>query len=280
MQTRTLPAIRGVTWLVDGFRLYKRNPPLLTFLTLAYLTLALLLSQIRFFGVLLPLLMPTLIALIANVCRTVDRVLPLPPTDGFQVFRRSIMNGLREQRRPLLRLGMLQLCGTLAVVMLDRVLPGGDTEALFVNKDGVLSPADGIGLLDILLPVLRLLLIALPMVLAFWFAPLLTAWNAIPPTKSLFFSLVAVWRNWRAFLLYGLTALLAGALLPGLLLLIADFFSKGLGEAISAALSMFLLLVYAPVLMTGAYLSYVDVFERASVVKSEPEIKPEGEEHA
>lgn len=121
---------------------------------------------------------------------------------------------------------------------------------------------------------------ALPMVLAFWFAPLLTAWNAIPPAKSLFFSLVAVWRNWRAFLLYGLTALLAGALLPGLLLLIADFFSKGLGEAISAALSMFLLLVYAPVLMTGTYLSYVDVFERASIADSEPEIKSEGDEHA
>ena len=149
MQTRTLPAIRGVTWLVDGFRLYKRNPPLLTFLTLAYLTLALLLSQIRFFGVLLPLLMPTLIALIANVCRTVDRVLPLPPTDGIQVFRRSIMNGLREQRRPLLRLGMLQLCGTLAVVMLvrqqgRRLEPGGWRRSAGYIAAGIEAVFDGL----------------------------------------------------------------------------------------------------------------------------------------
>lgn len=274
MQTRILPAMRGIAWIADGFRLYRRNPPLLTFLTLAYLTLALLISQIQFLGVLLPLVLPTLMALIANICRTVDQVLPVSAADGIQTFQRSIMSGLREQRRPLLRLGVLQLIGTMAIVLLDQLLPGGDTEALFVNKDGVMSPADGVSPIDILLPVLRLFAMALPLILAFWFAPLLTAWDAVSPAKSLFFSLVAVWRNWRAFLMYALTALLTGAFLPGLLLLVAGLFSVKLVEVISAALSMFLLLVYAPVLMTGAYLSYRDVFEHSPVPGSEPDTEP------
>lgn len=260
MQTRILPAARGVAWLAEGFRLYRRNPPLLTFLTMAYLALALLFSRVRFLGALLPLAMPTLIVLVANVCRTMDRVLPLSQPDGVDALRRSLTAGLREQRGPLLRLGMLQLCGTLIVVLLDQILPGGDVEALFVNKDGVLAPAEGVGAIDILLPVLRLFSISLPLVLAFWFAPMLTAWNAIPPVKSLFFSLVAVWRNWRPFLSYGAAAMLAGALLPGVLLLVAGILPAIVGEVLSSAVSMLLLLVFAPVLMTGSYLSYVDVF--------------------
>ena len=98
---------------------------------------------------------------------------------------------------------------------------------------------------------------------------------AVPPAKSLFFSLVAVWRNWRAFLMYALTALLTGAFLPGLLLLVAGLFSAKLVEVISATLSMILLLVYAPVLMTGAYLSYRDVFEHAPIPGSEPNTEPD-----
>lgn len=260
MQTRILSAMRGAAWLVEGFRLYRRNPPLLTFLTMGYLALALFLGRVRFLGVLLPLAMPTLIVLIANVCHTIDRVLPLSPAEGIDAFRRAITAGLREQRLPLLQLGMLQLCGTVVVVLLDQILPGGDVEALFVTKDGVLTPAEGVGPIDILLPMLRLFSISLPLVLAFWFAPMLTAWNAIPPLKSLFFSLVSVWRNWRPFLAYGVTAILSGALLAGLSMLLAGILPGIVGEVLSSAVSMLLLLVFAPVLMTGSYLSYVDVF--------------------
>ena len=107
---------------------------------------------------------------------------------------------------------------------------------------------------------LRLLLIALPVLLAFWFAPLLTAWDGVPAAKSLFFSFVAAWRNWRAFLAYGLAATLLGVFLPGLLLIVASLISKTLGDVISMALRMLLVLIFAPVLMASVYLSYRDVF--------------------
>jgi len=42
---------------------------------------------------------------------------------------------------------------------------------------------------------------------------LLTAWAGLPPLKSLFFSLAACWRNWRAFSVYGLAIIAVGLLL-------------------------------------------------------------------
>jgi hypothetical protein len=56
--------------------------------------------------------------------------------------------------------------------------------------------------------------------LAFWYAPALVHWYGVTPAKSLFFSVVAVLRNARAFLVYGLlwTALSLGV---GLLMMLA-----------------------------------------------------------
>ena len=36
MQARHLPAARGWAWIVEGFRLFRRNPPLITFLVFSY----------------------------------------------------------------------------------------------------------------------------------------------------------------------------------------------------------------------------------------------------
>ena len=41
--------------------------------------------------------------------------------------------------------------------------------------------------------------------MAFWFAPVLAAWQHMGAAKSLFFSFFAGWRNWRAFIVYGAT---------------------------------------------------------------------------
>jgi hypothetical protein len=96
---------------------------------------------------------------------------------------------------------------------------------------------------------------------SFWFAPLLTAWDGVSAGKSLFFSFVASWRNWRAFVAYGLVLGLVGAVLPGLILIIAGFISGSLVSILSVALRMLLIFVLAPTMVASVYLSYRDVFE-------------------
>jgi hypothetical protein len=249
MQARLLPAVRGVSWIVEGFRLYRRNPPMLTTLTLGYLLLVVAFGQFQPVGpFLLPLVLPMLTALIANGCRALN----------LGLGRAELLFGLGERRGALLRLGGLHLIGTLAILAIDLLLQSG--EPLVGGKgsgDGAAATAEEA---ELLWHMLRLLLIALPVLLAFWFAPLLTAWQGIPAIKSLFFSLVAVWRNWRAFLAYAATATLIGVVLPGLLLLVASLLSKQLVEILSVVLRLMLLLIFAPVLMTGIYQSYQDVF--------------------
>jgi len=247
MQARLLPAVRGVSWIVDGFRLYRRNPPLLTTLTLGYLLLVVAFGQWQPVGpFLLPLFLPMLTALIANGCRALSLGLPRP----------ALLFGLREQRAALFRLGGLHLLGTLAILAVDLLLQGGEPGTV-AGGDGAAVPFEDA---ELLWHMLRVLLIALPVLLAFWFAPLLTAWEGIPALKSLFFSLVAVWRNWRAFMVYAVTATLIGVVLPGVLLLVASLVSKPLVEGLAVVLRLMLLLMFAPVLITGIYQSYQDVF--------------------
>ena len=110
-----------------------------------------------------------------------------------------------------------------------------------------------------------ILVMASPLLMAFWFAPLLTAWDGIGAGKSLFFSFIASWRNWRAFCIYGLALGLVGAALPGLILIIAGLISPVLVNVLSIALRMLLIFVLAPTMVASVYLSYRDVFEAPPV---------------
>ena len=254
MQARLLPATRGAFWIAAGYYLYRRNPPLLTMLTFANMLLALVCSQLQPAGpFLLLLLSPLVMALIANACGAIGQVGPLPFA--------ALKTGLVEHHRLLLRLGMLQMFYVmLAIVIFDQLLPSVDPDVLIGARDAAGKAPIKIDANELLLLLLHLGVTAIAVLPAFWFAPLLTAWHGVPPFKSVFFSLVAVWRNWRAFLMYVLTAALVGVFLPGLLLFLVGLLPGPLGEIFSIMLRMLLLLVFAPVLMTGAYFSYRDIF--------------------
>ena len=51
---------------------------------------------------------------------------------------------------------------------------------------------------------LLVLLLHAPLVVLVWHAPALVHWHGISPVKSLFFSVVALWRNLGAFTMFGL----------------------------------------------------------------------------
>jgi hypothetical protein len=107
---------------------------------------------------------------------------------------------------------------------------------------------------------LRLFIIAIPAVAAFWFAPLLTGWDGVTPLKSVFFSFIAAWRNWRAFAVYVLAVVTVAIILPGLLLITANAISKTLVDVLSVVLKMATIFVLAPTMMASVYISYRDVF--------------------
>ncbi|MDO8787369.1 MAG: BPSS1780 family membrane protein [Sulfuritalea sp.] len=245
MDARRLPARHGILWLLAGFALFRRHPPLVTAITFGYLLTVIVVNLIPKIGpFLLPVLLPTLTVMLANGCRSIER--------GQRFTSETLIAGISAQRVGLLRLGGLHLVGSSLLVL------GGFALGEPINIGDGIDPAEAMELVNDLAVIL---LLASPLLMAFWFAPLLTAWDGVGAGKSLFFSFIASWRNWRAFTMYGLALILVGAVLPGLILVIAGLVSEALLTILSIALRMLLIFVLAPTMVASVYLSYRDVFE-------------------
>ncbi|MFA4969021.1 MAG: BPSS1780 family membrane protein [Sulfuritalea sp.] len=244
MDARRLPARHGVLWLLAGFALFRRHPPLATAITFGYLLTVILVNLIPKIGpFLLPLLLPTLTVILGNGCRAIDR---RQPFDG-----KTLLAGISERRAGLARLGGLHLVGSSLLVL------GGFALGDPINISDGMDPEEAMAAVS---DMAVILLLASPMLMAFWFAPLLTAWDGVGAVKSLFFSFVASLRNWRAFMMYGLALVLVGAVVPGLILITAGLISPALLNIFSVALRMLLIFVLAPTMVASVYLSYRDVF--------------------
>lgn len=244
MDARRLPARHGVLWLLAGFALFRRHPPMMTVLTFGYLLTVIIVNLIPKIGpFILPLLLPALTVMLANGCRAVEQGKP---------FSSEIIGaGIGAQRNSLARLGGLHLLGSSLLVIGASFL--GDP----VNLNDGISPEELVALST---DMAFLLVLASPLLMAFWFAPLLAAWDGIGAGKSLFFSFVASWRNWKSFAMYGVALILVGAVIPGVILIIAGQISQSLLTVLNTALRMLLIFVLAPTMVASVYLSYRDVF--------------------
>lgn len=252
MQARCLPAGRGIGWLLAGFYLFRRNPPLLTALTITYLMLVqgivMLLPGIG--PLLLPVVLPMLTLIVANGCRLVD--------EGRAPGKETLLRGIAGNGVPMLRLGLLQLAGAIVVMLIGFALGighEGDPLTTMPTEGG--TPEEESAML---MALMQLMLLSLPLILAFWFAPFLTGWEGVPPLKALFFSTIASWRNWRALGMFAVGAIVIAGIVPGFILIAA---SKIAGVALPVAfvaLRMVLVFLVAPVLTASIYVSYRDIF--------------------
>jgi hypothetical protein len=245
IQARRLPARHGFLWLIAGLRLFRANPPLLTALTMAYMFVIVAVNLLPYVGpFLLPLALPALIVLLANGCRAIER--------GGGLGSIAITYGIPQHRVPLVRLGGLHLLGSIVILAASTIMEGGPVSLIGSGKS--MDEEEMVGAMA------RLMVVALPVIAAFWFAPLLTAWDEVPPLKSVFFSFVACWRNWRAFAVFMLTAAVVAIIIPGALLIAASAMSADLLSVLSIVLKMLLIFVMAPIMMATVYVSYQDVF--------------------
>ncbi len=252
MDARRLPARHGVLWLLAGFALFRRHPPLMTALTFGYLLTVIVVNLVPKIGpFLLPLLLPTLTVMLANGCRAIER--------GQAFASETLTAGISAQGAGLARLGGLHLLGSALLVLGSSVLGEPITISDGMDPEEAMALVTDLGIM---------LVMASPLLMAFWFAPLLLAWNGISAGKSLFFSFVASWRNWRAFAMYGLALILVGAVLPGMILIVAGLISEPLLAVLSIALRMLLIFVLAPTMVATMYLSYRDVFESRDLVET------------
>jgi hypothetical protein len=253
---RVVPARNGWSWLVRGFALFRKNPPMWLFLVFTYSLALTVLHKIRYLGPSISLaLLPVFSVSFMFMCAVLEHGGALKPA--------LLVSGFRSGRPTLIILGVLYLLSMAAVLGLASVADAGALMLWFLfgqppSQETLEDPSFGNAALIASLA-------TAPVMMAFWFAPVLAAWNRIGAAQSLFYSFFAVWRNWRAFLVYGAAVAMAGIFI----MVTAGALSLLVHGDPSLAQSLALVLAF-PTLFASFYASYRDVFPENAVPAEAP----------
>ncbi len=237
MKLNIVPARTGIEWVKLGLRTFFKQPLALAGLFFMYMAAVVLVSQIPVIGTFIGgLLVPAAtLGLMAATEEATKGRFPMPT-----VLLRAFRAG-RQQVRAMLVLGAIYTVASFGVTELSFALTGGRPAAEA----------------DVSAATLVALALHTPLFLMFWHAPALVHWHGVSPVKSLFFSLVACFRNFGAFLFYGLAwmAVFLGAgtifgLIGGLL---------G-GPNMARAVMMPMALMLAAMFSTSIYFTFRDSF--------------------
>lgn len=250
-------ASKGWGWIASGFALFRAQPIVWIALVFAYWSIMSIVSLLPYVGFAASLLLVPLFSVsFMHVAHTAE--------SGRRPEFQMLFSGFRERQKPLVVLGVVYLMLHLALfAALLVVAPTGEGGADLrrLGEGDVLDPSR----LESVL--LRAALVAtvlyLPIVAAFWFAPVLVAWDRLAPAKALFFSFFAVVSNWRAFLVYGIAVTLLAGVLLGFVVAVFSAFAGGRGAAGPGVLRIAMPVYVAtlmPILFASFYASYRSVF--------------------
>ena len=257
-----VPARNGWRWLAEGFALFRKSPAMWILTVFTYWLLVAVVNRIDYIGpVIATVSLPAFSAsfiIMAHALASGGRLTPA-----------LLFSGFRREPRTLITLGVLYLVCILAVFALSSLVDGGALlrSAILGNPLPEAGVRDG----SIARAMLLAAVFAAPVLSAFWFAPMLAAGVLIERPmgagQSLFYSFFACWRNWRAFLVYGLAFGAAGILLSMLVAMIVV--SLRTREAVQGAMLVMTLLLL-PIVFGSFYASYRDIFPPAPSEPSEP----------
>jgi hypothetical protein len=211
----------------------------------------LVISQLPVIGpVLGAMLVPAAtLGLMAATAEAAEGRFPMP-TVLVSAFRAG-----RKRARAMLILGGIYTAGSLLASVLG---------SFVVGDPGVGTAADAqTPQMDARM--LLVLLLHSPLVVLFWHAPALVHWHGVSPVKSLFFSAVACFRNFGAFLVYSL-AWLAVFLAVGFLVSTIGMLLGGVPVARSIMMPTVLILV--AMFSTSLYFTFRDSFRADDEVEA------------
>jgi hypothetical protein len=253
MRAQVVATGRGARWLGEGWRLFRAAP--FAWLTVAFVFYLVLMIASRVPAVgasLFSLLTPALWMAFMGVAR------------GTAIGRRespaAFFRGLAQSAPALGVLGLVYLAGN--VLAIAATIPFSDGHLAGWVFQGEAPEREVIASGEFLSELTLSMLFYSPVLLAFFYAPMLAAWHRLGALKALFFSLAACLLNWRAFLAYG--AVVGVAL--GVLLAVASFVTgllvaggrAGLGAAMIIWVPVFAMFFCAAV--ASVYASYRDIF--------------------
>lgn len=235
LEVRQVPVGNAWSWIVSGFNLFKANPAMWIILFVIYLAIIVPISLVPVIGsVLSTLLAPVFAAGMMWGCKALTQQQDLEINHLFA--------GFKQNTSQLIAVGGIYMAGMLVIAVM--VVLTLDKETIEVLMKGqTVSPDQANAML---VPILTAMLFIMPLLMAYWFAPVLVGLNNLTAMAAMKLSFFACLKNMLPFLVYGLIYML---------LLIVAIIPFGLG-----------LLVVVPVMMTSLYTSYVDIFNIANPI--------------
>ena len=191
----------GLEWVRQGIALFKKKPAEMFLFGNTYLFVLIAMA-------LLPVLGPAMLTMITPTLGFGMMQAGKMAQAGEKVSPAVLFCGLSAQyaqhRKSLITLGIVYTL-YFALIKLGLTLIVGPTPVVEIS--GTTPNAEQAAALSNYMLQYTLLasLFSLPVLLAFWFAPVLVVWHNMKPMHALFSSWVATWRNKLAFLVYGVS---------------------------------------------------------------------------
>jgi hypothetical protein len=251
MKSRIVSVVGGARWLAEGWRLFRVAPANWFALVFVYWMGMTALSVVPWVGVLAAmLLIPGLSVGFMAASRSCER--GKAPALGllFDAFR----TGPAAQ----LVLGVAYVL-SLAFVLWATGLADGGALARWMLY-GTRPPEEMLHSDEFLAAMAIAAGLYVPVLMLFWFGPVLASWHAMAAGQALFYSFFACLLNWRAFLGYGVAAALLSLGIPFLVLSALLLAGDGQLRGAAVVLVFPLLVILLPILFASFYASYVSVF--------------------
>lgn len=229
---RGVEAGHGWQWIADGFALFKKKPGHWIGMIVIALVLVILLSLVPILGALATwLLYPVLGAGFMIACRTLDH--------SGEMELGTLFAGFKQNTGDLIVVGVLYLAGML-VAMIPALVLAGTVFFKFMTGMGGDAVAVTKSMGTLAVAMLLYLALAIPVVMAAWFAPALVVFHNRKPVEAMKASFHACIKNIIPYIVYGIILML-------LAILAAIPFGLGL-------------LVLMPVAIASVYAAYRDIF--------------------
>jgi hypothetical protein len=241
-----LPASAGWTWFKEGVQLFKRQPGGLATLLFANILISLALSAIPVIGsVLAVVLIPSFSIAVMQACLLTEQGVRVTPAVLLTGFRQPVLGALCKIG--VVYLGVSLLLAGVAELAIDDEF----WKQLMAPVDPKVGPQVDPG------DLMTMMLIALAQSLAMLllsFTPALTYWQKMPTFKATFYSVAAVLRAARAFVV--MLASWFGIFLGLCMLCVLIFGNAGIGRAVI----MWIISLFVLLLQCAIYASYRQIF--------------------
>ena len=244
MQIRKVDARHGWQWLVQGLVLFRKDPAhWLMLIALLFIGSRVLLA-VPYLGLLVVLITPNFLAGLTHGAQALEQGKPLRL--GY------LASGFLKNAGHLITLGGVSLLGHfLMLVAMTTVAGAALSDVVQTMSTGAITQETVAAMRGaaprLLLSVCVGLAIAVPVMLAVWFAPMLVFFDDMKPGPAMLISLWACLRNIVPMLVYAI------ALMGPLLVMMQ------IGVALTRQPDMGIWLL-APVLVPSLYASYRDLF--------------------